>query len=74
LQLNGVFDAFFQSNGLHSTYSAEFAGKRSGYGTIAASESERSGKVRDFASVRYVAMAATTKGRLLLIRSRMIRK
>jgi hypothetical protein len=49
LQLNGVFDAFFQSNGLHSTYSPDFAAKRSGYGTIAASESERGGKEREFA-------------------------
>ncbi|OMD97322.1 hypothetical protein BSK67_04475 [Paenibacillus odorifer] len=49
LQLNCVFGAFSQSNGLHSTYSADFAGKRSGYGTIAASESERGGKGREFA-------------------------
>ncbi|MEK4156922.1 hypothetical protein NYE27_17705 [Paenibacillus sp. FSL R10-2779] len=48
LQLNCVFGAFFQSNELHSTYSADFAAKRSGYGTIAASESERSGKRHDF--------------------------
>ncbi|WP_339279329.1 hypothetical protein [Paenibacillus sp. FSL H3-0329] len=49
LQLNSVFGAVPQSNGLHSTYSADFAAKRSGYGTIAASESERSGKGWDFA-------------------------
>jgi hypothetical protein len=49
LHLYRVIGAFFQSFGLHSSYTAKNAGKRRIIREIAASESEQSGKKHDFA-------------------------